>query len=34
MWEFNASPINGKCGPTPALKAKLEKLGFDVKINE
>ncbi len=33
-WEFTPSEITGKVGPTPELAEKIEKLGFDIRINE
>ncbi len=34
VWEFSPSDVTGKVGPTKQLLAMLQKLGFDVRINE
>ncbi len=33
VWEFTPSEITGKVGPTKQLMEKLQKFGFDVRIN-
>ena len=33
QWEFSRSEVTGQVGPTSQLLGKLQKLGFDVKIN-
>jgi hypothetical protein len=32
-WEFSPSGVNGGVGPSPALQQKLNKLGFETRIN-
>ena len=33
-WEFSRSKVTGELGPTATLLQKLQKLGFDVRINQ
>jgi hypothetical protein len=33
VWEFSVSGVTGQCGPTRQLLEKLQKLGFEVRIN-
>jgi hypothetical protein len=32
-WEFSPSGVNGGVGPSPSLQQKLDKLGFETRIN-
>lgn len=32
-WEYSPSTVNGGVGPSPALQQKLNKLGFETRIN-
>ncbi|HVS34951.1 MAG TPA: RHS repeat-associated core domain-containing protein, partial [Gemmataceae bacterium] len=34
MWEFSPSEVTGQVGPTAPLLEKLQKLGFDIRIND